>query len=124
MPRITKSMRRFWGDRTAGDHFGFSGNRACMACLYSRPGGATQREVNEVSANLGSSQRNYLNMLRAAQKWGHQVVVWHDKRRGGKVYKLRYNPAHTANSDVLPPDNWKEANRIGVPPAAMLSEWA
>ena len=123
MARITKSMRRFWGDRKERDHFGFSGNRACMACLYSRPEGASQREVNEVSAKLGSSQRGYLNMLRVAQNWGHQVFVWQGKRRGGKVYKLRYNPAHTSNSDVLPPDNWKEVNRIGVPADAILSEW-
>ena len=124
MARITKSMRRFWGDRMARDHFGFSGNRACMACLFSRPGGASQREVNDVSAKLGSPQIDYRNMLRAAQNWGHQVFVWDDKRRGGTVYKLRYNPANKATLAVPPPDDWKEANRIDVPPAAMLAEWA
>ena len=95
-----------------------------MACLYSRPEGASQREVNDVSAKLGSPQIDYRNMLRAAQEWGHQFFVWHDARRGGYVYKLRYNPENKATLAVPRPDDWEEANQLGAPAAAIISEWA
>ena len=66
---------------------------------------------------------DYRNMLRAAQDWGHQVFVWHNVAWGGKVYKLRYNPAHKATLAVLPSDNWEEANQIAAPAASLISEW-
>ena len=94
-----------------------------MACFYARPEGASQREVNDVSAKFGSSQRTFHNMLRTAQDWGHQVIVWHDATRGGKVYKLKYNPAHKARAKISPPEEWEEANRVDAPADAILSEW-
>lgn len=120
---ITSSMRRFLGDQKERDHFGFSGKRACMACLYSRPVGATQREVNDLAAQIGSPQKGYLNILRNAQKWSHKVVVWDDDTRGGKVYKLIYNRAHESNRAVSPRDNWEEANQVSAPPGVTISEW-
>ena len=123
MPSITPSMRQFWNDLKARDHFGFSGNRACMACLFSRNEGASQSEVDDVSAGLGSSQKNYHNMLRTAQKWGHRVFVWHDDERGGKVYKLQYNSENIATRAIHPPDNWEAGNKIDAPISAIVSEW-
>jgi hypothetical protein len=34
-------------------------------------------------------------------KWGHDVVVWNDPGRGGKVYKLIFNPSHSAPRSVI-----------------------
>jgi addiction module RelB/DinJ family antitoxin len=95
----------------AHDHFGFSGYRAAIACLYARPEGATQMEANEAARLLGSLQSGYFNMLRQAKnKWKHDVVVWDDPAREGKVYKLIFNPNHSAPHSVDPPPEWREMN--------------
>src|SRR2546423_690613 len=44
-------------EHRAKDHFGFSGFRAAIACLYARPEGASQAEVNKAAQGLGSSQK-------------------------------------------------------------------
>jgi hypothetical protein len=107
---------RHYAETRATDHFGFSGLRAAIACLYARPEGATQAEVTQASAELGSPGQKYLNMLREeAIKWGHDVVVWNDPGRGGKVYKLIFNPSHSAPRSVDPPDNWRDTNAPKVP---------
>jgi hypothetical protein len=54
----------------AHDHFGFTGKRAAIACLYARPGGATQDEVNRAATGLDSPQEGWFNMLHQAKKWG------------------------------------------------------
>jgi hypothetical protein len=104
------------------NYFGFKGNRAAISFLYARPEGASQNEVNEAGQALGSDQKNYLNMLHQALNWGHQVCVWDDDSRGGKVYKLVYNPNHNGPGVVDPPENWRETNvpktPLGVMPTA------
>src|SRR5262245_59230423 len=85
---VTPAMRQHVAGRTH-DHFGFSGYRAAIACLYARPEGASQDEVNEAAAGLGSTQKGYFNMLRQAQGWGHRVLTW-DHATRGTVYKLVY----------------------------------
>jgi len=116
-------MKRLWGHRNAKHYFGFAGNRAGMACLHSRSEGASQSEVNEVSARLGSPQEGYLRMLDQAIKWDHRIVEWEYKKRGGKVYKLIYNPNHTARKAAEPPDDWKERNKAKAPPGATVQPW-
>jgi hypothetical protein len=106
------------------DHFGFSGFRAAIACLYARPEGATQAEVNQVSEALGSPQKNYLNMLReGANKWRHNVVTWPDPARGGKVYKLIFNRSHSAPRAIDPPPNWGDMNVLKIPPGVMATPY-
>ena len=108
---------RHYAETKATDHFGFSGLRAAIACLYARPEGATQAEVTQASAALGSPKQKYLNMLREmAIKWRHDVVVWPDPTRGGKVYKLIFNPSHGAPRATDPPGNWREMNLPKAPP--------
>jgi DNA-damage-inducible protein J len=106
---VTQEMRRYSGIKSL-NYFGFRGNRAAISLLYARSEGASQAEVNEVGRALGSPQENYLNMLHQALKWRHEVSVWDDPLRGGKVYKLVYNPNHNGPGAVAPPDNWKEMN--------------
>ena len=114
--KVTAQMRHHVAFGTH-DHFGFSGYRAAIACLYARSEGATQSEVNEAARELGSHQSGYLNMLRQAKnKWKHDVIVWGDRTRGGKVYKLIYNPGHSAPRAVDPPPMWKEMNAPRTPP--------
>src|SRR5262249_4937543 len=72
---VTPAMQQHVAGRTH-DHFGFSGYRAAIACLYARPEGASQDEVNQAAAGLGSTQRGYFNMLPQAQRWGHRVQTW------------------------------------------------
>ena len=112
----TPAMRQHVAGKTH-DHFGFAGYRAAIACLYARPEGANQDEANEAAATLGSSQKGYFNMLRQAQRWGHRVLTWDDLTRG-TVYKLVYEPSHTALRPVAPPSNWKQMNQTpyGVTP--------
>src|SRR5262249_52882118 len=43
---VTPQMQHHAAVRTH-DHFGFSGYRAAIACLYARPEGASQVEANE-----------------------------------------------------------------------------
>jgi addiction module RelB/DinJ family antitoxin len=112
---ITPEMRHHSAVRTA-NYFGFRGNRAAISLLYARAEGASQVEVNDAGRALGSPQENYLNMLHQAIKWGHDVSVWDDAARGGKVYKLFYNPKHSGPGAVEPPDNWREMNKLQVPP--------
>ena len=113
---IAPAMRQHVAGRTH-DHFGFSGYRAAMACLYARPEGASQDEVNEAAAVLGSSQKGYFNMLRQAQRWGHRVLTWGDATRG-TVYKLVYEPSHVAPRPVAAPSGWAQMNQTpyGVTP--------
>ena len=114
--KVRAQMRHYVAFGTH-DHFGFSGYRAAVACLYARSEGATQSEVNEATRELGSRQSGYFNMLRQAKnKWKHDVVVWSDPTRGGKVYKLIYNPSHCAPRAVDPPPMWKEMNAPRTPP--------
>jgi addiction module RelB/DinJ family antitoxin len=116
---ITPQMRNHAEIRTH-DHFGFLGLRAAIACLYARTEGATQAEVTNVSAALGSPGQKYLNMLREeAPRWRHSVVVWPDPARGGKVYKLIYNPNHSAKESIDPPANWKKMNVPKAPPGVV-----
>jgi addiction module RelB/DinJ family antitoxin len=114
--KVTAQMRHYVAFGTH-DHFGFSGYRAAIACLYARSEGATQSELNEAARELGSHQSGYFNMLRQAKnKWKHDVIVWGDPTRGGKVYKLIYNPSHSAPRSVDPPPMWKEMNAPRTPP--------
>lgn len=106
---ITPQMRHYAATK-ARDHFGFAGLRAAMACLYARPEGTTQSEINKAAKSLGSKQSGYYNMLRLAQGWNHNVVVWDDSLRGGKVFKLVYNPSHSGPRGDSPPANWREMN--------------
>ncbi len=113
---VTPQMRQHVECKTH-DHFGFSGYRAAIACLYARPEGATQAEVNQAAWELGSNQSGYFNMLRQAQnKWKHSILFWDDPARDGKVYKLIFNPDHSALRSVDPPSNWKQTNVPNAPP--------
>jgi addiction module RelB/DinJ family antitoxin len=112
---VTAEMRYHAGARTQ-NYFGFRGFRAAISHLYAAPQGATQAKVNEAAAALGSPQKNYLNMLSQARKWGHEVIFWSDPARGGLVYKLIYNPDHSAPGSVEPPSNWHEMNAPELPP--------
>ena len=114
---ITSDMRNHVKFSTY-DHFGFHGYRAAIACLYARPGGASQDEVNEAAAELGSPQKGYYNMLPQAQRWGHRAVEW-DHATRGHIFKLIFNPLHTARTPVAPPANWAQMNQTphGVKPA-------
>jgi len=118
---VTPAMRQHVAGRTH-DHCGFSGYRAAIACLYARPEGASQDEVNEAAAALGSTQKGYFNMLRQAKNWGHGVVVWDDQTRG-RVYKLIYNPRHSGPGDIDPPTTWTEMNVPRVPPSVHPIPW-
>lgn len=43
--------------------------------------------------------------------WGHSVKRWWRPERGGWVYKLIYNPNHTAPGPCEPPpSDWAEVN--------------
>jgi addiction module RelB/DinJ family antitoxin len=116
---VTPAMRQHVAGRTH-DHFGFSGYRAAIACLYARPEGASQDEVNEAAAALGSTQKGYFNMLRQAQRWGHRVLTWDDATRG-TVYKLVYEPSHVAPRAVAAPSNWAQINQ--TPPGITSHKW-
>jgi addiction module RelB/DinJ family antitoxin len=113
---VTPAMRQHVAGRTH-EHFGFSGYRAAIACLYARPEGASQDEANEAAAALGSTQKGFFNMLRQAQRWGHHVLTWDDATRG-KIYKFVYRPSHVAPHTVAPPSNWAQMNQTphGVTP--------
>jgi addiction module RelB/DinJ family antitoxin len=112
---VTPQMRQHAISKTH-DHFGFSGYRAAIACLYARPEGATQAEANQAAHGLDSTQSGYFNMLRQARnKWKHDVVVWEDPKRGGRVYKLVFNPNHSAPRAVDPPSNWRAMNVAATP---------
>jgi addiction module RelB/DinJ family antitoxin len=116
---VAPAMRQHVAGRTH-DHFGFSGYRAAIACLYARPEGASQDEVNEAAAALGSTQKGYFNMLRQAQSWGHRVLTWDDATRE-TVYKLVYEPSHVAPRPVAPPSNWAQMNQ--TPPGVTSRKW-
>jgi hypothetical protein len=118
---VTSLMRHHAGTKSK-DHFGFSGLRAAIACLYARPEGATQAEANRAAEELGSPQKGYFNMLRQAKSWGHGVVVWDDQARG-RVYKLIYNARHSGPGDVDPPTTWAEMNVPRVPPSVHPIPW-
>jgi DNA-damage-inducible protein J len=113
---VTPAMRQHVAGRTH-NYFGFSGYRAAIGLLYARSEGASQDEVNEAAADLGSTQKGYFNMLRQAQGWGHRVLTWDDATRG-TVYKLVYEPSHGARRAVTPPSNWAQMNQTphGVTP--------
>jgi hypothetical protein len=106
---VTSTMRQHVANRT-NDHFGFSGTRAAIARLYERAEGASQAEVTEAAAELGSTQKGYYNMLHQAVAWGHTVVTW-DHATRGTVYKLNYEPSHTGPRKVTPPPNWPQMNQ-------------
>jgi addiction module RelB/DinJ family antitoxin len=106
---VTPAMRQHVAGRTY-DHHGFSGYRAAMACLYGRPEGASQDEVTEAAAELGSTQKGYRNMLHQALAWGHRVTMM-DHATRGTVYKLYYEPSHTGPRKVAPPPNWTQMNQ-------------
>lgn len=114
---VSPAMRHHAGARTL-NHFGFMGFRAAIALLYAAPQGATQAEVNAAAAALGSPQKNYLNMLAQALRWGHEVIVWGDPARGGLVYKLIYAPDHSGPAAVQPPANWRQMNAPVIPHGA------
>jgi DNA-damage-inducible protein J len=111
---ITPAMRQHVAGRTH-DHFGFSGYRAAIGCLYARPEGASQDEVNEAAAELGSTQKGYYNMLHQAVAWGH-TVTRKDHATRGTVYKLYYEPSHTGPRKVTPPPNWAQSQTPGETP--------
>jgi DNA-damage-inducible protein J len=121
---VTTQMRQHVEFRTH-DHFGFSGYRAAIACLYARPEGASQAEVNQAARELDSPQSGYFNMLRQGKnKWKHEVVTWNDPSRGGKVYKLIYNPSHSAPHAVDPPPNWRTTNTPITPSGVKLTPYS
>jgi hypothetical protein len=74
--------------------------------------------VNEAAAALGSPQKDYRNMLDQALQWGHDVIVWDHPARGGRVYKLIYDPNHTGPGSVDPPADWRDNNVPKVPASA------
>jgi hypothetical protein len=113
-------MRDYVADRSTHDHFGFCGYRAAIACLYARPEGASQDEVNEAAGALGSPQEGYLNMLHQALKWGHGVVQWYHPTRG-EISKLKYEPLHKARDAIAPPANYAQMNQSphGVRPTPL-----
>jgi hypothetical protein len=115
---VTSAMRGHVAGRTH-DHFGFSGYRAAIACLYARPEGASQDEVNEAAAELGSTQKGYFNMLSKAREWRHGVLTWDHPTRG-RIYKLVYEPSHEAPRAKFPPSNWAQMNQTpyGVTPTS------
>ena len=118
-------MQAYAGTQELRSYFGFSGNRGAISVLYSRPEGATQREVNEVAKKLEMGQRNFRNMLRQqAKQWGHSAYKWKDPLRGGMVYKLIYNRNHRGpgNCDNPPPD-WEERNDYVATPEAIVQKW-
>jgi hypothetical protein len=106
------------------DYFGFNdgSNRSMIVPLYARAIGATQDEVNERSRTLGSKQEGYYRMLGKAREWGHCVVWWDDVKRG-RVFKLKYNPKHSARNANAPPRNWEEMNTPAPPPGVTPSTW-
>jgi hypothetical protein len=116
---ITSAMRHHAAVRTP-DHFGFIGRRAAIGRLYERPEGASQDEVNEAAAQLGSLRKGYFNMLRQAQRWGHRVVTWDDPRRG-RVYKLVYEFSHTAPRAAAAPSNVAQMNQ--TPYGVSAASW-
>ncbi len=120
---ITPTMRRFLNDASFKDHFGFSGYRACIACVYARREGATQSEANDLAAKLGSTQKGYFNMLQQARDWGHKIYHWPGGSRGKNVYKLVYNPSNTARNPGEPPTDYLETNKIDSPPGVDVREW-
>jgi DNA-damage-inducible protein J len=105
---VTPGMRQHVAGRTY-DYHGFSGYRAAIACLYARPEGASQDEVNEAAAELGSTQKGYYNMLHQAVAWGHTVTM-KDHATRGIVFKLYYEPSHTGPRKVAAPSNWIQTN--------------
>ena len=111
--RLAREMKHHATVRSL-NYFGFRGYRAAISSLYARPEGASQNEVGRAAQALGRSQRTYLNMLHQAIQWGHSVVVWDDPARGGKVYKLRYSPAHSGPDAIDPPADWKVMNKPKV----------
>jgi len=122
-PDIATPQMREYATRRTHDHFGFSGYRAAMACLYARPEGASQAEVNQAAWELGGTQSGYFNMLRQAKDaWKHDVCFWDDPIRG-RVYKLIFNPNHRAARAVDPPSNWKDLNAPKVPTGTRLSPY-
>jgi addiction module RelB/DinJ family antitoxin len=119
---VTTQMREHATCRTH-DHFGFSGYRAAIACLYARPEGAAQAEVNQAAWQLGSNQSGFFNMLRQAKNtWKHEVCFWNDPTRG-RVYKLIFNPNHNAPRAVDPPSNWRDMNVPTTPPGVKASSY-
>ncbi len=118
-----RSVLRHWDDRKTRDVFGFSGRRAAIACLYARPEGASEREVNLVAAAMGSTQKGYFNMLRQAKRWRHQVKCWDDSARGGRVYKLIYNENHAAPNAATVPDDIGYLTKIKAPQATIIRNW-
>jgi len=70
---ITSAMRHRAAVRTP-DHFGFIGRRAAIGRLYERPEGASQDEVNEAAAQLGSPQKGGTSICCAKHKDGD--IVW------------------------------------------------
>jgi DNA-damage-inducible protein J len=123
MPDVVTPQMRQHAQGKTHDHFGFSGYRAAIACLYARPEGATQFEVNQAAWELGSTQSGYFNMLRQAKNtWKHDVCYWDDPSRG-RVYKLIFNPNHSAGRAIDPPSNWREMNVPSAPPGVKPSSY-
>ena len=124
MVGIPDYARAYWADQKRRCYFGFAGCRACIAFLYARSNGATQKEVNKVAWSLGTTQKDYTNMLRMAKKWGHRIYAWEDELRGGKVYKLVYNPDHRCprKCDDAPLD-WEKHNQIAARRGVSVKEW-
>jgi DNA-damage-inducible protein J len=121
---VTPQMRQHVALRTH-DHFGFSGYRAAMACLYAKPEGATQEEINQAARELDSPQSGFYNMLRQAKnRWKHDVICWDDPARGGKVYKLIFNPRHSAPQTVSPPLNWQKMNTPIIPLGVKINPYS
>ncbi len=119
---ITNEMMAYWSGQRERDCFGFKGRRACMACLYSRPEGASQKEVTEIAEILGGPQKGYYNMLKQALKWNHEVVSWYDDSRGGKIFKLIYNPTHSSSTQTEPSYDYREMNEIRAPDGAFIEK--
>ncbi len=102
-------------------YFGFLGKRAKAARLYARRQGATQEEVNAFMRQF-TNQEDFYNMLDQANEWGHRVATWDDQTRG-KVFKLIYNPHHSAKRAVTPPTDWQSLNVCDAPPGAVIGSY-
>jgi len=120
-PASTESYDLVYDRGLDARYFGFKEKRAIAGALYARPQGASQDEVNTFMQEL-TCQKGFYNMLDQANQWGHEVATWDDPARG-RVFKLIYNPSHSAKRATNAPPNWMDLNRCSVPPGATVGRY-
>jgi hypothetical protein len=120
---IDECGRNHIGEHWMPDYFGFKSgsDRSTIAGYYALQKGATQDEIDE--KGIGGTLGHY-RMLGQAKKWGHKVWTWDDPRRPGtKVFKLEYDPKHSARGAAPPPLNWQQMNIPTTPPGVTATLW-